>query len=173
MVTTTDKRPRAREGEEIWATTTAGTIYYVTTDSRGHEKQRKVGGKEGSRMRITTVDRELNQDAIDKTESDPWSNGLLKRLDQDQNDHEATQSTQAFETEELMAFFAKTGNAFQSQVRRLDERNVRRMRGMAEDVDASASQIQFLTDHIEEHYKIQGSMPSYDEMVTDGFIHEK
>ncbi len=164
---TEQRRPRAREGEEIWETTTSGIVYYTTTDSRGHERVRSAGGQTGTRFRITTVDRELNQDAIVNDADDPFHNGWLRRADVDQNLDERTATDQALTTEELMAVFAKSGNAFQSAVRKLNERNVRRLREMVELVDASQSQQSFLSSHIEENYRQQGSMPSYDELVRD------
>lgn len=160
------QRVRAREGEEVWETVTDGKVYLRFTDQRGREQVKGFGGKTGTRIRIPTVDREVNQDAIIGG-SDPFTNGMLRRIDADQNADERTASDQVYSTEELMAFFAKSGNAFQSQVRRLNERNVRRMREMAEHVDASASQIAFLDRYIIDNYRVQGSMPSYDELVQD------
>lgn len=168
--TTAPRLVRTKEGEEAWETTTGATIYLGITNPRGHSKVKKFGGKPGSRVRISTTDREINQDAITNEDSDPFSNGLLKRLDKDQNEDESTATDQALDTEELMALFGKSGNAFQSAVRALNERNVRRLRAIAEDVDASASQISFLDEHITEHYRIEGSRESYDELVRDGVI---
>lgn len=164
------RRPRTREGEELWETTTDGLLYYLVTDTRGREKEKSVGGKAGTRLKISTVDREMNQDAIQDERSDPWHNGFLRRVDADQNLDERTATDQALSTEELMAVFAKSGNAFQAAVRKLNERNVRRLREMVELVDASQSQQAFIEAHITENYKVQGSMPSYDELARDGDI---
>lgn len=173
MTTKTDPRPsraRVREGEELWETTTDGAIWYVITDQRGREKHKRVGGKAGTRIRITTADRELNQDNIIDPDKDPWHNGFLKRVDKDQSEDEATATDQALSTEELMALFAKNGNAFQSAVRGLNERNCRRMLAIAEDVDASVAQVNFLQEHVTSTYRVQGSMPSHDQMVSDGWL---
>lgn len=151
----------------MWETTTDGVLWFMTTDSRGHEKPKKVGGKAGTRFRVTTVDREITQDLIVNPANDPWANGFLKRIDADQNGDERTATDQALSTEELMIVFGKSGNAFQSAVRRLNERNVRRLREMCDAVDATQSQVGFLDKHIEENYRVQGSMPSYDELVRD------
>lgn len=160
-----EKMLRAREGEEIWETTTQGRVWVVTTDHKGHEKPISVGGKLGARLRITSVDREINQDRILEDTSDPFRNGILKRVDADQNTDERTASDQALDTNELVTVFAKSGMAFQSAVKKLNERNVRRLREMCDAVDASTSQVAFLDKHIEEHYRQQGAMPSYNEMM--------
>lgn len=161
------KTLRVREGEEIWETTTAGRVWVVTTDHRGHERRVSVGAKVGARLRITTVDREINQDRVMEDTSDPFRNGMLKRVDADQNTDERTASDQALTTEELLTVFAKSGMAFQAAVRKLNERNVRRLRELCEAVDASTSQVAFLDKYVDENFRQQGSMPSYDEMMGD------
>lgn len=160
-----EKTLRARPGEEIWETVTEGRVWVVTTDHRGHERRTSVGGKAGARLRITTVDREINQDRIMEDTSDPFRNGMLRRVDADQNTDERTASDQALTTEQLVTVFAKSGMAFQSAVKKLNERNVRRLREMCEAVDASTSQVAFLDKHISENFRQHGSMPSYDEMM--------
>lgn len=162
--------PKAREGEEIWETTTPGRVWVTTTDDRGKEKSVGVGGKPGQRLRIKSLDREVCQDAILEDASDPFTNGLLKRIDADQNSDERTVSTQALSTEELMAIFEKTGNSFQAAVKKLNELNVRRLREAAEHLDAKASQLSFLDEYIEEHYKGGGDTPTYRELKGLGEV---
>jgi hypothetical protein len=163
----TQHQPKAREGEEIWETTTAGTIWAMVTDDRGKEKSVSVGGAVGQRLRIKSLDREIGQDRVLDDASDPFVNGLLKRVDADQNLDERTQSEQVLSTEELMAIFDSTGNAFQSKVRKLNELNVRRLRDAAETLDAKASQLAFLDEHIAENYKGGGDTVTYREMQAD------
>jgi predicted type IV restriction endonuclease len=161
-----EKMLRARSGEEIWETTTAGRVWVTTTDHRGHERDVSVGGKIGARLRITTVDREINQDRVLEELSDPFRNGLLRRLDADQNVEERTTTDQALTTDDLVTVFAKHGSAFQAAVRNLNERNVRRLREMAEAVDATTSQVTFLDQHLEAKYRRHGAMPSYKDMMA-------
>lgn len=160
--------PRARDGEEIWETTTQGTVWVNTTDERGKEKAVSVGGKPGQRLRVKSLDREIMQDSILEDGSDPFTNGLLKRIDADQNEDPQTASDQALTTEQLMDVFAKTGNAFQSNVKNLNELNVRRLREMAESLDAKASQINFLDEHLETTYRQHGDTPTYRELKGIG-----
>lgn len=168
MTTRTTHTPRARQGEEIWETTTDGTVWVLTTDDRGKEKAISVGGKPGARLRIKALDREVLQDAILDDESDPFTNGLLKRIDADQNQDPQTASEQALSTEQLAEIFTKSGNAFQSAVKKLNELNVRRMREMAAALDASASQMSFLEEHIEANYRQHGDTPTYRELKGTG-----
>lgn len=168
--TRTTHTPRAREGEEIWETTTPGTVWVTVTDDRGKEKDISVGGQPGQRLRIKSLDREIVQDRILDDASDPFTNGLLKRVDADQNLDEATASDQALTTEDLEAIFLKTGNAFQAAVRKLNELNVRRLREVAEALDAKASQISFLDEHIEANYRQGGDTPTYRELKGIGEV---
>lgn len=167
MTARTGHQPKAREGEEIWETTTAGTVWVRTTDDRGKEKDISVGGKPGARLRIKSYDREVCQDAILTDGADPFTNGLLKRVDADQQDDPMTASDQVLTTDELMGVFKKSGNAFQSAVRKLNELNVRRLQEMAEALDATASQMSFLNEHIEENYRQHGDTPTYRELKGD------
>lgn len=166
----TTHTPKARDGEEIWETTTPGRVWVMTTDDRGKDKPISVGPKTGSRLRIKSTDREIVQDSILNDGSDPFTNGLLKRVDADQNEDPMTASDQALSTEELTAIFESTGNAFQSKVKKLNELNARRLREVAEAVDAKASQIAFLDEHIEANFKQQGDTPTWRELKGLGEV---
>lgn len=167
-MTATTRAPRVREGEEIWETTTAGHVWVNKTDDRGRSKTERVGGKEGARLRIKTVDREIAQE--EGGERNAFDSGLLKRVDARAAEEPETQSAQALTTEELVVGFSKSGNAFQAYVNALSEINVRRMDDMAEAVDASASQINYLKRHIKEKYRVGGDTPTYKEMAERGDV---
>lgn len=163
MAGRTTHTPKAREGEEIWETTTPGTVWVQVTDDRGKEKSVSVGGKPGQRLRIKSLDREVNQDAILEDASDPFTNGLLKRVDADQQLNPQTASDQVLTTEQLLETFKSSGNAFRSKVTKLNELNVRRLVEMAEAADASASQISFLREHVAQ-YRQEGDTPTWREL---------
>lgn len=160
----TTHTPRARDGEEIWETTTPGKVWVLVTDDRGKEKSVRVGGAPGQRLRIKSLDREINQDAILGDESDPFTNGLLKRIDADQQQDPQTASDQVIDTEALMDFFKSSGAAFQNKVRKLNELNFRRLYEMAEAADASASQIAFLREHLAATFRLEGDTPTWREL---------
>lgn len=161
-------RPNVREGEEMWETTTNGRVWVVVSDHRGVEKEVSVGGKAGSRLRIKTLDREILMDRLPYGKETAFTNGLLKRIDQDQNLDERTATDQAFRTDELVALFAKSGNAFQAAVKKLNAINVGRMIDMAEAVDASASQISFLQQWYDENFKPKdGPTTTHKEMMGE------
>lgn len=163
--TRTTHTPRARDGEEIWETTTAGTVWVMSTDDRGKEKSVSVGGAPGQRLRIKSLDREVCQDAILEDGSDPFTNGLLKRIDADQQADPGTASDQVLSTEQLMDIFKSSGNAFQGKVKKLNELNFRRLYEMAEAADASASQIAFLREHLT-NYRQEGDTQTYRELTA-------
>ena len=167
-MTATTRAPRAREGEEIWETTTPGHVWVRKTDDRGRAKLERVGGKEGARLRIKTVDREIAQE--EGGEQNAFESGLLKRVDSRAADEPETQASQALTTEELVIGFSKSGNAFQAYVNKLSEINVRRMYDMAEAVDATASQSAYLKQYIKDNYRVGGDTPTYKEMAERGDV---
>ncbi len=150
------KTPTARDGEEIWETTTEGRVWVAMVDDRGRDVVKSVGGKVGDKIRIKTTDRQIMQDNVDDS---PFTNGLLKRVDAAATPED--NSPQAMTTEELMVGFTKNGKAFHAWVDGLNEMNVRRMRGMAEEVDATASQISHLDAVIKTKYRIEGDTETY------------
>lgn len=167
--------PRSRPGEEIWETTTPGTVWVTVTDNRGKERQVKVGGKIGSRLRITSDDREVAEDRLMEVSASPFRNGMLVRIDAgagDMKEEEDADYSQQLSTEELMAGFAKSGNAFHSFVGKLNEVNTRRMLELAPAIDASASQLNHLEEVVREKYRpaTEGPQPSYVEMQRRGEV---
>jgi hypothetical protein len=156
---------KAREGEEIWETTTDGRVWLTMVDDRGRDVVKSVGGKVGDRIRIKTTDREIMQDNV---EDGPFSNGMLKRVDSQAKPED--NSPQALTTDELMVGFTKSGKAFHSWVAALNEMNVRRMRDMAEAVDATASQIAHLDTVIKEKFRVEGDTETYRTLKTLGDV---
>jgi hypothetical protein len=156
---------KAREGEEVWELTTAGRLWlHVTSYTRtGQPITKDVSygpNKAGHKIRISEDDRHINQENCADDHTDPFRNGMLVRVDKSQQDDDETASENAIGTDELMAIFAKNGNAFQSAVKKLNEVNVRRLYDLAEPLDATAKQVEFLTDYIAETYRKGGPQPS-------------
>lgn len=158
--------PKARTGEEIWETTTAGRIYVTQTDAKGQVKVNSVGGEIGARLRITALDREINSDQAG--DNNAFTNGLLIRVDSGAAADTATRSAAQISTERLMAGFALGGDAFAAFVAPLNELNTRRMRMIADSVDASVAQVAHLDDVIRTKYRIEGDTPTYRDMKSAG-----
>lgn len=158
---------RAREGEEIWETTTDGLVWVSVMDDRGRVSEKSFGGKAGTKLRIKTTDRLVNEDAV--YGPSVFENGMLVRIDQAADQLPESMREQTFTTEELAAGFTKNGMAFRSFVDKLNELNTRRMRTMCEAVDASQSQLNYLDGVIREKYKIEGDTPTYREMQATRF----
>jgi len=168
---TARRAPRAREGEEIWETTTDGLVWVPVVDSRGRQRDVSVGGKIGSRLRIATEDRELAEERLQDPTSSAFRNGMLVRIDTRAGDHADPDFDQGQEiaTEELVAAFAKSGNAFQAYVGKLNELNQRRMLEMADAVDASVAQATFLKQVVDQYRpSTEGPQPSVLEMQRRG-----
>ncbi len=159
---TADRPVKAREGEEVWETTTAGRTFYSTTDNFGRVRESSVGGKVGAKLRIKTTDREYVQESCQNPDVDPFVNGMLVRVD------EATKpednSPEAMRVETLLVGFTKNGNAFRAFVDGLNELNTRRMRDMAEASDATVAQVAYLEEVIKARYRKEGDTPSYRQM---------
>lgn len=138
--------------DEVWETTTAGTVWVIIPDSRGDMRQIKVGGRRGAKLRIATEDRIWNQERVADERHDPFTNGLLAQLSGPKpepkpsitQDPQPAPVEQALATDKLVAIFAKHGNAFHSAVRGLNEVNLRRLRELAPEVDASVKQVELI-----------------------------
>jgi hypothetical protein len=143
---------------ETWEVTTAGRVWLQTTTFTRHGqpnlKDVSLGpNKVGAKLKISVADREMNQEKVANEANDPFRNGLLVRVDASQQANPETASTDAVATKDLLAIFSKNGNAFQSAVKQLGEVPVRRMRELANQVDATAKQVEFLDALIEERYR--------------------
>jgi len=148
-----------REGEEIWQNTSRGDVYVrVSAKKPGRPagvKNVRVRGQ--GQLRINTTDRELFSEAVRNPKRNVFLNGTLKRLDEPTEAKPADpdhQADQALVDEELQALFERHGRAWQSDVRKLDERNCRRLKAMVEDPESQASQAQrsFLLKHLQDTY---------------------
>ncbi len=166
METIEQHRPRSRTGEEIWETTTGGRVWVEVTNEKGQPRALSAGGRAGARLRITSEDREIAQERILNPDLDPFTNGLLVRIDTDQQGDDRTKSVNALNTEQLVEVFAKTGKKFHDAVDSFNELTVRRLLAIAKDVDATNSQITYLEKAVEERWPIGGDTPTYREMMT-------
>lgn len=140
---------------ETWECTTPGRVWFQTTTFTRHGqpllKDVSVGpNKVGAKIKISVADRRMNQEQVADAAFDPFTNGLLVRTDASQQALPETQSEAAIPTKDLLSLFAKNGMAFQSAVKKLDEIPLRRMRELADDVDATAKQVDFLDAQLEE-----------------------
>lgn len=151
-----------RPGEEIWELTVPGRVHIEVTNHRGRPQDLTVVGT-GSRLRLSTTDREVAQERIRLPEHDPFTNGMLRRIDSAARAEDRARDE--LSDEELAEVFALTGDEFEDIVGALSETNIRRMKAMAESVDAAASQITFLAKLVEERYAVGGSTPTYEEMM--------
>lgn len=151
-----------REGEEIWEMTVPGRVHVEITNHRGRPQDLTVRGV-GQRLRLSTTDREIAQERIRDTEHDPFANGMLRRIDSGERLEQ--KSKDELSDEDLQEVFSITGDEFEAIVSNLSELNIRRMKGMAEAVDATSSQTAFLNKIIEERFPIGGTTPTYEEMM--------
>ena len=73
-----------RQAQEVWETTTGGTVYVHVKDPRNPNGwvQKKVGGRGTKRITVSVDEREFNQDLVtyENEQHDPFRNGLLRRI---------------------------------------------------------------------------------------------
>jgi len=155
---------QAHEVIETWEISTPGRVWLQTTTYSRHNqpviKDISLGpNRVGQKLKITQADREMNQERVADSAHDPFRNGLLVRVDADQNTDIATASQDALTAAQLMDIFSKHGNPFRTAVEALGEVPIRRLREMADAVDATVKQVQFLDEVIEERYFKAGSQP--------------
>ena len=156
---------KALPGEEIWEITVPGTVHLRVTKKDRHgnlaEGEMSIGpNRQGTQFKITTADREDNQQRVYEDYLDPFRNGLLVRVDADQQDEETTASEHALSTDALEAILSTHGQPFQNTVKKLSELNARRLLGLAEALDASAKQVEFLREYISESFTNGSPQPT-------------
>lgn len=172
---------KAAHGEEVWQNVMAGRFNYFLTDKNGKRQYKHVLG--GGTFRLTEDDRELISDDIINPKNDPFTNGRLKRVDsnirtEETPEEEAEGKTElpegynpelAQSREDLAALFAKSGMAFQSAVKKLDERNARALKALSEDEgrEVTVAQSKFLNDYIAENFRRGGPTSSGQEILDE------
>ena len=153
----------AEKTREIWESTIPGRVSLTVENAQGRQQTVSVVGK-GKRLRITQLDRELAEEVIRNHEHNPFRNGMLVRVDGKGHDPSADELSD----DDLKAIFELDQSDFQATVDQLGQVNVRRLKAMVTEVDASKSEIEYLDEIIQQKWPIGGSMPSYDEMQPSG-----
>jgi hypothetical protein len=170
MTETSETRVMTRPGEEVWETTVEGMTWLQIADGRGGVRDVSIGGTVGQRLRILTEDRVINQEVCINKDQDPFTNGSLVRIDADQNEDPLTSSPDALSIPAMEEMFNQTGPDFLASLQPLGELSLRRMKDMAERVDATASQTRMINEIIQERYPLGGAMPIYDELKAIGNV---
>lgn len=160
-------KARTKE-EEVWAIQVPGSVSLrVTQNNRLGaivEASLVIGpNRAGQQFRIQTSDREENQAAAVSREHDPFLNGMLVRIDQDQQLDPITKSGNALSTEQLLDVYELTGDEFKERVQALGELALRRLAEVGESMDCSHLQIGFVRDLIQERYAKGGPQTTMDE----------
>jgi NACalpha-BTF3-like transcription factor len=152
----TKLKPR-NDHEEIWEVQIPGTIYLQVTTHNRHGQSMDADlalgpNKVGHQFRISDADRVMNQERIQDSINDPFTNGMLIRCDADQQADEDTASDQALSAADLTLIFDQHGAVFENAIRPLGEINLRRLLDIGSAMDASHKQIETLEELIRERY---------------------
>lgn len=153
---------------EVWESTIPGTTWVTITDRRGADRSVKVPG--GGRLRIRTVDREYTEDSILKEESNPFTNGTLRKVDGGTMTPEQEIAAGYFTEPAMLHLLAKKDMEFLDAIDQLPERGVRMLKSYITDHRTSANVEQAATvdQVIEEKFTIQAVMPSTAEILERG-----
>lgn len=153
-----------RENEEIWELMIDGRVSVEKTNHMGHPSTVSAKGK-GQRIRLSTRDRLLAQERIRDPKNDPFTNGMMVRIDSAAQ--EEPQSDQALTDEDLVSVFLLADeNDFKEVVTSMTEVNVRRLKDLASNAKATLTQVAFIDDLIREKWPIGGDTPTYREMMS-------
>lgn len=157
-----------KQAQEIWESTTGGTIFLHVQDPRNPRGwvMKKVGGKGSQRITLTVEEREFNQDqvAYENKEHDPFTNGLLYRI----QPKSAERSQYEVSDEELVTLLAAGEDEdFEADVRKISSEVIlRRMLFLAER-NATMWRHNLLRDVIDERFKIGKTQAVVREIFED------
>lgn len=147
---------------EIWVCQIPGRVSLAVEDLRtGRIKTLSVRGK-GQVLRLTDQQRELAEEKILHAEVNPFRNGMLIRRQSD-----SERSDQELSDDDLVDLCALEDDEFEAIVGSLSEINVRRLKELAIQSDASYNKVGFLTEYIAETYPIGGDTPTYRDIMSD------
>jgi phosphatidate phosphatase APP1 len=123
----------------------------------------------GRRFLITTDDRKDNQRKMGSVDHDPFKNGMLLRVDEDQQAEPETASEAALSDEGYLEILDLDDAAFQTRVTGLSEVPIRNLRDMAEGAGASHTKVAWLDEHMRERFMPGGPQTS----IADGGTAER
>lgn len=150
---------------ETWEVRVDGTIYLnvlkATRFGAVVEEQLKLGPRrKGHRFEISPDDRRDNQRRIIDPEQDPFRNGMLMRVDGNQQDIPETKSEAVLSSEEELEILDLPEAEFRDRIASLPELPVRNIRSVAEAAGASHSKVTWLDEHIAERFMPGGPQES-------------
>jgi len=153
--------------EEVWGMQVAGAVSLRVTQfnrfGQPVEASLTMGpNRQGQQFRIQKIDREENQARCMSKDHDPFLNGMLVRIDADQQEDPMTASTDALSTEQLLEIYDLDTKKFQARVKGLGELPMRRLAEVGESMDCSHLQITFVRDLIAERYSVGGPQTTMD-----------
>lgn len=158
-------RDLAARGFEVWQMQIPGTIHLRTMVPNRFgqlvEDTLTVGpNRVGHQFRISHEDREDNQQHVADSAYDPFRNGILARIDVDQQTVPETASINALTTEQILEIFDLTQDTFEEEIKRYAEIPLRRMIDVGERMDVSHRKIDAISRLVDERYSVAKSQPS-------------
>lgn len=154
--------------QEIWETTTGGTVWVQVKDPRKPDgwRAQKVGGKGSKRLTITVDEREFNQELVpfENAHLDPFLNGILVRTHPKDGPRGDNQLTDAELIEILQMdsddVFKEAVGAITSEV------NLRRLLALGER-HTNVLRLQELSQWVDDKYRVGKTSRVVKEMLED------
>lgn len=139
-----------RSDIETWKVNIPGKVGVLVFDpALKNYRQQRVSGTKGSPIvRLTVEDRQYNQAMIRDSKLDPFTNGMLVRLEADGDVADESSEHTDDHLSQLLAKRKK--ETFIDAVSELDELHARKLRELAE-VDGKNWQIEALDEHLEQY----------------------
>jgi hypothetical protein len=153
-----------RLSQEIWELTIPGRITINVHLSGGVVREISRQG-EGQRLRLTTYDRKVAQEMIRERVNDPFTNGMLIRVDL--AGAKSPKAHNELDDAALGEIFKLDDDDFTATVDTLSEVNVRRLKAMARKRKAHTAQIETLDETLTAKWPIGADMPSNKEARGD------
>lgn len=153
------------EDKETWEMRVQGTVYLrvlkATRFGAVIEDELKIGPRrKGHRFEISAEDRRDNQRRVADAAHDPFRNGMLQRIDADQQAVEETKSDATLSSDDELEILDLPDDEFRARVSELSEIPVRNIREIAEAAGASHTKVAWLDEHIRERFMPGGPQES-------------
>lgn len=155
--------------KEIWESTLEGRVSVQILNSQNRPQTLSVKGS-GSRLRLTAEERLITEEGIRHPQNNPFRNGRLVQVGgpkPEPIEGELPSTDQNLHDADLLGLFDLKDVEFEDAVKALSEVNVRRIKGMVKQADASKSQLDFLDDYIEQTWPIGADTASNAEARGD------
>lgn len=148
---------------EAWVSQVAGRVSIAIEDvTTGKKRTVTIKGK-GAVLRVNPMDRRLLEEKVQDESLNPFRNGTLAL----EKGNDVVTSPQSMSDDELAALFELDDSDFKEALPGLTEVNVRRLKDLSVQRNASYNHVGAVKDYIEEAYPIGGDNQAYRDIMAE------